>query len=408
LQKVVEKASATYNCSFSIAMKSASMEISVAHGNIGGRNAIPSDKFLWASVTKIVTAASIMQLVSQGHLHLHDRVAPLVDPLLKSMAQTDPTQKFASMEDLWGGGVISNITVESLLAMHSGLRDFDTYKDCSLDDPSYCKDPLRQKLYAYPAKLYSPTELLALPYVANNYYPSCTEKKVICYSTTNFVLLGLVLAAHAGKASWIKFDQSSFLPPSLKGQLLFARKGSPKDFTAVHGFDRTPYNMPKGQHNNHDVWEVHGLFSGWTGTNLVASASAVAQLAWEVYGPTHSFISRESTEQMIPKIDHDASQWYGLGTADMSDISGHPVKSRYGRAYGHAGSTYGYQSGVAYFPGLEVSIAVATNIETDSQTQLLDALCQAYNAVYSVSLQLRVSCRMEDASGKSSCRCQQV
>ena len=48
----------------------------------------------------------------------------------------------------------------------------------------------------------------------------------------------------------------------------------------------------------------------------------------------------------------------------------------------------GYDSLVAYFPGIDVSIAVASNIETDNQAQPADAMCYAYNAVLAGLLHL--------------------
>ena len=37
------------------------------------------------------------------------------------------------------------------------------------------------------------------------------------------------------------------------------------------------------------------------------------------------------------------------------------------QAYGHVGATYGYDSLLIYFPAIQLAMAVATNIETDTQ-----------------------------------------
>merc|ERR1712226_859855 len=50
-------------------------------------------------------------------------------------------------------------------------------------------------------------------------------------------------------------------------------------------------------------------------------------------------------------------------------------------AYGHLGATYGYDSIFGYAPHINVGIAVATNIETPTQTQPSDGFCRAYNRV---------------------------
>ena len=46
----------------------------------------------------------------------------------------------------------------------------------------------------------------------------------------------------------------------------------------VPGYDRTGYNVPKGQHNNQDVAGVTGVFAGWTASDLVGTATDVAAL----------------------------------------------------------------------------------------------------------------------------------
>ena len=53
----------------------------------------------------------------------------------------------------------------------------------------------------------------------------------------------------------------------------------------------------------------------------------------------------------------------------------------FNQAYGHLGATYGYQSSLIYFPAADVSLAVASNIETDNQVQPTDVACHAYHAV---------------------------
>ena len=45
------------------------------------------------------------------------------------------------------------------------------------------------------------------------------------------------------------------------------------------------------------------------------------------------------------------------------------LQKDYGSAYGHLGATYGYNSMVATVPGLNLTIAVGTNVESDYQAQ---------------------------------------
>ena len=74
---------------------------------------------------------------------------------------------------------------------------------------------------------------------------------------------------------------------------------------------------------------------------------------------------------------------YGFATFDLTSTwtTNTHGSGDYNRAYGHLGATYGYQSVVAYFPEMDLSLAVASNIETDKQVQPSDVSCHAYNAV---------------------------
>eukprot|EP00416_Gambierdiscus_australes_P044541 CAMPEP_0171119178 /NCGR_PEP_ID=MMETSP0766_2-20121228/96581_1 /TAXON_ID=439317 /ORGANISM="Gambierdiscus australes, Strain CAWD 149" /LENGTH=89 /DNA_ID=CAMNT_0011581817 /DNA_START=1 /DNA_END=267 /DNA_ORIENTATION=+ len=81
---------------------------------------------------------------------------------------------------------------------------------------------------------------------------------------------------------------------------------------------------------------------------------------------------------------------YGLGAFNVGFETGHlpPL----GTGYGHLGATYGYQSIVGFFPALNMSLAVATNIETDNQVQPADALCLSFNAIAGMYLNKTFNC----------------
>ena len=81
----------------------------------------------------------------------------------------------------------------------------------------------------------------------------------------------------------------------------------------------------------------------------------------------------------------------------------------YKEAYGHLGATYGYQSQLVYFPALKFAMAVASNIESNSQTQPKDALCFAYNAVAGLLLQKDIHCTFHKSSYYGSgCNCTRI
>lgn len=233
----------------------------------------------------------------------------------------------------------------------------------------------------------TPVELMKVPWV-KGHWRKCRKSwapEPFCYSSTNFMLLGMVLAGHDNATSWDTYNQTLTLPLSLQERVKFALSGGPSKYSSVHGYDRTAYNVPSGQHNNHDDFDVSGVFSGWTASDLVANVSTVANLAWEILGPPSAIAPQKYADMMNPGVN-----FYGLATHNLSSNTGRTDK--YGVTYGHLGATYGYQGLVGWFPELEMTLAVATNIETDDQQQPAMAFCLGYNEAITALTGRKTSC----------------
>jgi len=409
LQAIAKAEAAKYNCSISLAVRSSEDVVMVADGIVNFKRntrAKVTDKYAWGSCTKMHTAASIMKLVSKGVFTLDHTIGSLVDDVLGKMRRANPGQNFSRVEDLWGAN-ITGTTLRQLLSMQAGVPDFDT----ATPNPSGLNtDPLRAKLYKIPGHLDTPSELMSVPWVANHWV-DCRRHygaTQFCYSSTNFMLLGFVLAQYAKLADWKKLDQTSILPNYLKDEIVFAKVGTPVSYGSARGYDRTTYNMAKGVHNDHDNGDVKGVFAGWTASNLVASAAAMANMTWEIYS-AYSFAPKEFIDQMIPPKPSLMRPFslYGLGTFNLGFQTGQ--KGDYGKAYGHLGATYGYQSISGYFPALNITLAIATNIETDDQVQPSDTFCLAYNAIAGAMLNQNITCTFS-AHGYygGTCKCTQI
>ena len=148
------------------------------------------------------------------------------------------------------------------------------------------------------------------------------------------------------------------------------------------GYDRTSYN-------GHDpsarpgvpVGDVAGVFSGFTASDLTASVGDVARLGYDLFGKAAPHLAPPDlvAAHMVPgPYIHYAFATFNLTT---HGLSGADEEGPYYHAYGHLGATYGYDSLLAYFPGADVSLAVASDIETDTQVQPADTMCFAYAAV---------------------------
>lgn len=398
LKAIVANKSSEYNCAISLAVFDGKTTIATAAGAKDGKETpvTVTDTFAWGSGTKPLTGASILRLVEEGKLKLEDKVAPIVDPFLAKMRARNPSQNFSSLSDLWGKaskGKIADVTVQQLATMSACIPDFDTAEP----EGTLLKDSLRELLYSEPSTAPSPTDLMSVPWVEGQWWNESS------YSSTNFMLLGLILAAKSGAESWEAYNQSSVLPEDLQGDIRFGVTGSPQDYTSVHGFDRTSYNMPVNKTNDQDVWGVDGVFSGWTAADMVASPSAVARLYWDIYAPGGRIASNSAKIMATPSGPH---VFYGFATFQLTERIGQ--NNTYGEAWGHLGATYGYDSIAIYFPTLGLTIAVASNLENNDQPHPTDTACLAYNALAGLFLKQHVTCEYVDAGYHGGgCKCDQ-
>lgn len=373
LQAIAEAKSSQYECRISIAVEAA-LGLSLAAGSPGA--------FVWGSVTKLATGAALMQLVAAGKVTLDEPIFPHIDPGLADLG-------LGSMASLFGAEA-RLISLRHLLSMRSGIPDYDTAKPY----PPPPTDPFRADVYAHLDAPFTPVTLLNLSWVRLgklDFPPGMN----FSYSSTNFVLAGLALASLTGAPSWDAYDQADLLsplPPSRRAQyagLRFSDGRSPAAEGAVAGYDRTNYNGANASARpGFDVSSVPGVFGGWTASNLVGSPAVVARLAYDIFGAKGPrVLPAAQVAEMLPQEPPAGrgrfDSFYGLATFNLSimGMTGQSALSPFARAYGHLGATYGYDSVVGYFPGIDTAIAIASNIETDSQDQPSDTMCFAYNAV---------------------------
>eukprot|EP00937_MAST-01D_sp_MAST-1D-sp2_P003223 g3223.t1 len=389
LQPIIEKLAAKYECAVGVGIRhvdadpSRALAVQLAAGVADRKTkrvAGKTEKFIWGSVTKVVTGTAVLRLADQGVLTLEDSVPQHIDPFLAKMKAKDPSMDFSSLEELWGAEV-NKVTVRDLLGMTSGVPDYDTASPTGREPT----DSFRADAYAHPEKSYSPTQLLSVPWVRTKsliFTPGVCDRHKYgnCYSSTNYVLLGLLLANHAGVGSWEEYDQHA----AVKGaeddfaNMTFAVTGAPDAWSTMRGYDTTSYNNNTGAF---DVSSVAGVFGGWTASDLVVDALDAATLADDVYGPQYKLASKKYVDQMYPASNLTG---YGLSTFNLTRLTG--LSGPLGVAYGHLGATYGYQSIIVHTPGLNLSFGVGTNIERDHQDQPQDVFCSVYGATKALLL----------------------
>ena len=281
MQTVVDAKAEQYKCAISAAVRLHNgTEVAAVAGDKDYNKKIPAsvdDKFVWGSVTKTVTGSSIMRAAQDGLLKLTDSIVPHIDPLLKKMAAKDSSMNFSSLEEIFGPKV-KDVTIDNLARMRSGIPDYDT---ATVKNPP--TDSFRALCYNNSGHDYTPQEILGVSWVAKGHLDFDPNTKY-SYSSTNFVLLGLVLAQLYNE-TWETFDQGYIIPHQDQNHTVFALTGSPHSYTPVHGYDRTNYN---GNDPNKlpgiDISTVDCVYAGWTASDYTATVQDAANWIYDVYG----------------------------------------------------------------------------------------------------------------------------
>ena len=150
--------------------------------------------------------------VDAGVLSLDDAFAPYVDAVLSRGAVSGLDA--SSVLELWGGDArISAVTIGQLLKMTSGVPDYDTpalrsYQNSNpssdVDGPAFALTHVNKSLSCDPS-------------AATGLQNACPG----VYSSTNYVLLGLVLleCSVPNATDWRSYDQSQVLTPALRKRL---------------------------------------------------------------------------------------------------------------------------------------------------------------------------------------------
>ena len=195
------------------------------------------------------------------------------------------------------------------------------------------------------------------------------------YSSTNFVLLGMIVAHLADGLPLDETDQAYYLPAHLKGQLHFGQNGQ----LASEWSDVKFYDLTAGAEAGMDWSDKPGIFLGWGASDLAASVPAVADIVYEIYGA--QTVTKQVDEMLTFHHDLAWGYEYGLATMDQRPL-GKTIPT-----YGHGGDTYGAQSMAYYSPLLKASVAVASNVEIEkpsSSPQVAYVNCLAWAALLQI------------------------
>eukprot|EP01062_Namystynia_karyoxenos_P018793 TRINITY_DN169_c0_g1_i1.p1 TRINITY_DN169_c0_g1~~TRINITY_DN169_c0_g1_i1.p1 ORF type:complete len:459 (+),score=152.33 TRINITY_DN169_c0_g1_i1:77-1378(+) len=341
------------------------------------------DTFLYGSGSKTFTAVAIMRLVEAGRVRLEDPAEMHVDPWLLRHGNT-------TLRRAWGP-TAANVTVGMLIAMRSGVADYD-----KVDFDEYVLSQLS-------AGVISPLEFIM--------YPSTISKPFVCapgtcveYSSTNFVLAGIVLLHHSGLDDWTKLFTKSFFSAatqhSLAGLDFFTDQPLTKWLTTTAktgSWNCTQSNnCTRGPETT--IGPQNSSIVGWTCANAVAAPREVARFFHSLLAE-RSVVSPDSLNVMqdwhvMTKGWRAGNLWYGSGLMLTSasfnaSAPGSPTFDGWGTFIGHGGMVYGYLSEQGYFWGLNASLSLVISTDQaapDDDALLCNIVEAAANVLHSQSL----------------------
>ncbi|MFC5834394.1 serine hydrolase domain-containing protein [Nonomuraea insulae] len=195
-------------------------------GGKGGR--IPSvSRYRIASQTKLMEAAIVLQLVGEGKLSLDDKLSDV----LPEMAEHDYVDR------------AGEITVQQLIRHTSGIPDFVAGGKFDVFDFTTA---------------YKPIDLVK----AARTVPREGEPGEYLYSTTNYVLLGMIIEKLTGHDRATEFTRRLFAPLGMKHTYLATKVSDQIKGPHGHGYHPDAKGRPRDVDRlNATSWGVEGAIS---------------------------------------------------------------------------------------------------------------------------------------------------
>jgi D-alanyl-D-alanine carboxypeptidase len=288
-------------------------------GNLASREPMQvKDHVRLGSITKSLTATVILQLVDQGKLRLDDPVSTY-QPEVPNGA---------------------HITIRQLLTMTSGL--FDYIEDEGL---------LREAFMGFdPYKVWQPKDL---PPLAFKHKPYFAPGKGWHYSSTNTILLGLIIEQLTHLSAEQAFQRSIFGPLGLHQSSLpplsSAALPDPHAQGYMYGTDLTG----KGPTLNVTDWNPSW---GWTAGSAISTLHDLQ--IWAKALATGQLLSAQMHKEQLSFVNTGMGIEYGLGVFKINGF------------IGHNGQLPGFQSWMGYQPQKSATVIVLTNLYLASDGSL--------------------------------------
>ena len=305
-----------------------------------------------ASISKPITSAVVLRLVEQGLVDVDATVATYLG------------DEWATGYELGGVDYAPLITIRQILDHTDGFREY------AFDPGFYIMVSDRLDIPM------DPQEVVDWAFNVGPQYVPGTE---YAYNTVGHIVAGLVIEAVTGKTAHEAMRELVFDPAGVTDMYLTPGEWPPTDVPAmyVQGDLANLISLLPGLAPYLDAAEVGDFLdlsvgpqevltsAPWTGGGVEAQMDDLARLFKAMFDGT---VLKEETVALFSETALDTT--YGLGI-QLSERVGY-------RTFEHGGGVPGFRSHARYFPDLDMSIALSTNlIPVDPDVgQLADTVTQ--------------------------------
>lgn len=269
------------------------------------------------SITKTYIAALVLLLVEENIISLED-----------------PLHKWIPVYP----NIDSTITIRQLLNHTSGICAWH-------DHPTLYSEIMTADL----SRIWTREELLS-QYIPEPYFPPGTGWK---YSSTNYILLGLIIKNATGSEPSTLLQQKIFMPLGLTKTCLYPEL--PSGEVAQGWYD---WNEDGELEGNISVGDMEGYWSlSREGGAMFSTAEEIVKWFYALFHGR--VLSHESMDEMLTLVPIPDDQWlsgYGLGMTSWGPQLFGDVEN-----YGHSGAVIGYIGWVQYLPEYDICIAQLEN-----------------------------------------------
>ncbi|GBC60146.1 D-alanyl-D-alanine carboxypeptidase [Desulfonema ishimotonii] len=297
-----------------------------------------TDMLRIASMTKVFVSTVVLRLSEEGKLALDD-------PIRDHLSYDDIVSRIRYEE----GG--PDITIRHLLSMTAGVLDYvaiDAYNDAVAQNPNRetAWTP-REILEGYVFGVYDNDDDFNDFADQGDIFKAGTAFK---YSNTNYLLLEMIVEKVSGSTLAAEMRRIIFDPLTIENTFMEIKEAREGGFGGlfVHG-----YQIDENTDELRDVTETNDALGLGDG-GIISDAYGLADFLSALF-KEKNLLRQASLDQMTRFDPYGHGSDYGLGLSFQN--------TDFGVAWGHNGTSSGFQGDMIYLPEKEIIFVLLTNCE---------------------------------------------